>query len=258
MTKEQYRRANKVVFPIMVVILGYLLFAMGALVLTRSASAGWYTYVELVAALVGLIVTVAVFLAKRDTKLCGVCMMAAGALVYMVFRLVGPSEGTSIYAYPILIASMMYLNIKLVIWGNSVIVAVNVIRALMHISALSGSEGETIIINLLVCFLVAFASIRITQLLVKFNAENTEVIMKAARKQKDSNAVMVTVADNIIKHFGEAMEHFNSLSENLNKNHASMRNIANSTVSTAEAIQDEATICGAINAAGFGACKRYC
>ncbi|MDE6516326.1 MAG: hypothetical protein K2L18_00535, partial [Acetatifactor sp.] len=202
MTKEQYVRANKVVFPIMVVILGYLLFAMGALALAKPDSAGWYTYVELAAALVGLIIVVAAFLTKKDTKLCGVCMMGAGALVYAVFRLVGTSEGTSIYAYPILIASMVYLNIRLVIWGNSVIVAVNVIRVLMHINALSGSEGETIIINLLVCFLVAFASIRITQLLVKFNAENAEVIMEAARKQEDSNAVMVTVADNIIRHFG--------------------------------------------------------
>ena len=246
MTKEQYVRANKVVFPIMVVILGYLLFAMGALALAKPDSAGWYTYVELAAALVGLIIVVAAFLTKKDTKLCGVCMMAAGALVYAVFRLVGTSEGTSIYAYPILIASMVYLNIRLVIWGNSVIIAVNVIRVLMHINALSGSEGETIIINLLVCFLVAFASIRITQLLVKFNAENAEVIMEAARKQEESNAVMVKVADNIIRHFGEAMDHFRILSESLNKNHASMENIADSTVNTAEAIQDEATICGSI------------
>ena len=229
MTKEQYRRANKVVFPIMVLILGYLLLAMSLLALTQSTSAGWYTYVEIVASMIGLIVVVAVFLTKKDTKLCGVCMMAAGAFVYVVFRLVGTSEGTCIYAYPILIASMVYLNIRLVIWGNSVIVAVNVIRVLMHINALSGSEGEAIILNLLVSFLVAYASIRITKLLVKFNAENTEVIMEAAKKQEASNAIMVTVADNIIEHFGKAMEHFNTLSESLDKNHASMENIADST-----------------------------
>lgn len=246
MSKEQYRRANKVVFPIMVLILGYLLLAMGISILAQPASAGWSTYVEMVASLVGVIVVVTVFFTRKDTKLCGVCMMGAGAFVYVVFRLVGTSEGTSIYAYPILIASMVYLNIRLVIWGNSTIVAVNIIRVLMHIDRLSGPEGENIIINLLVSFLVALASIRITQLLVKFNAENTEVIMEGARKQEASNAIMVTVADNIIKHFGEAMEHFNSLSENLNKNHTSMKNIADSTVSTAEAIQDEATICGSI------------
>lgn len=246
MTKEQYRRANKVVFPIMVLILGYLLLAMTLLILTKSASAGWHTYVEIAASMIGLIVVVSAFLTKRDTKLCGVCMMAAGAFVYVVFRLVGTSEGTCIYAYPMLIASMVYLSVRLVILGNSTIVAVNVIRTLMYINKLSSPEGETIILNLLVSFLVAYASIRITKLLVKFNAENTEVIMEAARKQEASNAIMVTVADNIIEHFGEAMEHFNTVSESLDRNHVSMENIADSTESTAEAIQDEAAICGEI------------
>lgn len=246
MTKEQYRRANKVVFPVMVLILGYLLLAMGLLVLTKSETAGWYTYVEMAASLAGLIAVIVAFLTNRDTKICGICMMAAGAFVYVVFRLVGVSERTSIYAYPILIASMMYLNIKLVIWGNSAIVAGNIIRVVMHVDKLSGSDGETMILNLLVSFLVAYTSIRITKLLVTFNEENTEVIMEAAKKQEASNAVMVTVADNIIKHFGEAMERFNTLSESLRNSHTSMENIAGSTESTAEAIQEEATICGEI------------
>lgn len=246
MTKEQYRRANKVVFPVMVLIMGYLLLAMALLVLTKSPSAGWHTYVEIAASLIGLVVVAVVFLTKRDTKICGVCMMAAGAFVYVVFRLVGTAEGTSIYAYPILIASMVYLNVRLVIWGNSAIVGVNIIRVLMHLDKLKGADAEGIILNLLVCFLVAFASIRITKLLVKFNEENTGVIMEAAKKQEASNAIMVTVADNIIKHFGEAMERFNTLSESLNNSHTSMENIAGSTESTAEAIQDEASICGEI------------
>lgn len=246
MTKEQFRRANKVVFPVMVLILGYLLLAMGLLVLTKSDSAGWHTYAEMASSLVGLIVVIAVFLTKKDTKICGICMMAAGAFVYVVFRLVGTSEGTSIYAYPILIASMVYLNIRLVIWGNSAIVGVNIIRVLMHLDRLGGSDGEAIILNLLVSFLVAYASIRITRLLVRFNEENTGVIMEAAKKQEASNAVMVTVADNIIKHFGEAMERFRTLGESLKNSHSSMEDIAGSTESTAEAIQEEAAICGEI------------
>ncbi|MDE7416673.1 MAG: chemotaxis protein [Lachnospiraceae bacterium] len=246
MTKEQYRRANKVVFPVMVLILGYLLLAMGLLVLTKPETAGWYTYVEMAASLVGLIAVIVVFLSKKDTKICGICMMTAGAFVYVVFRLVGVSEGTSIYAYPILIASMIYLNRRLVIWGNSAIVAGNIVRVIMHLDKLGGPDGETVILNLLVSFLVAYASIRITALLVRFNEENTGVITEAAKKQEAGNAIMVTVADNIIKHFDEAMERFNTLSESLKNSHTSMENIAGSTESTAEAIQEEAAICGEI------------
>jgi len=243
MTKEQYKCANRVVFPVMVLILGYLLLAMGILVLTTPASAGWYTYVEVAASLVSIIVVVTVFLTKKDTKICGICMLVAGAFVYVVFRLVGTSEATNIYAYPMLIASIVYLDTRLVVWGNAAIVGVNIIRVLMHLDRLSSKDGETIILNLLVSFLVAFVSIKITMLLVKFNEENTSVIMEAAKKQEASNAIMITVADNIIEHFGEAMERFNTLSESLGNSHTSMENIAGSTESTAEAIQEEATIC---------------
>lgn len=187
-----------------------------------------------------------VFLAKKDTKLCGICMMGAGALVYMVFRVAGMSENTSIYAYPILFASMAYLNVRLLFWGNGVIVGANIIRLVMHLNSISGPNGPEMIMNILVSFLVACASIRIAQILVKFNAENMEEITEAAKKQKASNAVMVTVADNIIKHFGEAMERFDTLGESLKNSHTSMENIAGSTESTAEAIQEEASICGEI------------
>ncbi len=244
MTREQYRRANKVVFPVMLIFLGYLAASMGLAALTGTA--GWYTYVEMGTSLAGLIVVVVAFLAKKDTKLCGICMMGAGALVYMVFRVVGMSENTSIYAYPILFASMAYLNVRLLFWGNGVIVGANIIRLVMHLNSISGPNGPEMIMNILVSFLVACASIRIAQILVKFNAENMEEITEAAKKQKASNAVMVTVADNIIKHFGEAMERFDTLGESLKNSHTSMENIAGSTESTAEAIQEEASICGEI------------
>ncbi len=244
MTREQYRRANKVVFPVMLIFLGYLAASMGLAAL--AGTAGWYNYVEMGTSLAGLIVVVVAFLAKKDTKLCGICMMGAGALVYMVFRIVGVSENTSIYAYPFLFAGMAYLNVKLLCWGNGVIVGANIIRLVMHLNSISGSNGSEMIMNILVSFLVACASIRIAQILVKFNAENMEEITEAAKKQKASNAVMVTVADNIIKHFGEAMERFDTLGESLKNSHTSMENIAGSTESTAEAIQEEASICGEI------------
>ncbi len=244
MTREQYRRANKVVFPVMLIFLGYLAASMGLAALTGTA--GWDNYVEMGTSLAGLIVVVVAFLAKKDTKLCGICMMGAGALVYMVFRIVGVSENTSIYAYPFLFAGMAYLNVKLLCWGNGVIVGANIIRLVMHLNSISGSNGSEMIMNILVSFLVACASIRIAQILVKFNAENMEEITEAAKKQKASNAVMVTVADNIIKHFGEAMERFDTLGESLKNSHTSMENIAGSTESTAEAIQEEASICGEI------------
>lgn len=245
MTEQQYKRANRAVFPVMVIVFGYLAFAMGIAVIT-SPKVPWYTYVELITSLAGLFAVIAIFCIKKTTNICGIGMIAVGWFVYAVFRFVGPAEGTSVYAYPFLIAGIIYLNVKMIVWSNVIVVAVNVIRLVLRIDALKGAGATDIIINLLVNILVAFASVNVTRLLVKFNEENTGCIMDAAKKQEESNAVMITVADNIIRHFGEAMERFNTLGESLKNSHTSMENIAVSTESTAQAVKDEAAICGEI------------
>ncbi|MBO5031841.1 MAG: chemotaxis protein [Lachnospiraceae bacterium] len=246
MTNEQLKRANKAVFPIMLIIMGYLLLTMAALIISMPSAVSWRTYVQLAAVIVSMAVILALFFAKRDTRLCGTGMMAAGAFVYVVFRLVNTSEGTGIYAYPILFASMAYLNIRMTIFGNIAIVGANMIRILLNLQAVSGGDGELIVMNLFVSILMAYASICITRILVRFNEENTGVIAEAARKQKESNDIMVTVADNIIRHFGEAMDSLQKLGASLDNNHTSMEHIAESTESTAEAIQEDAQLCGEI------------
>ena len=107
MTREQYRRANKVVFPVMLIILGYLFVAMGLAVFAGTAE--WYTYLEMGASLLALLVVIIIFLAKKDTKLCGICMMGAGAFVYLVFRLL---------AYPRIQVSM-HIQSFLPAWPTS-------------------------------------------------------------------------------------------------------------------------------------------
>ena len=44
MTNEQLKKANKVVFPVMTVIMGYLSFAMIAMILSKSPLISWKTY----------------------------------------------------------------------------------------------------------------------------------------------------------------------------------------------------------------------
>lgn len=71
-------------------------------------------------------------------------------------------------------------------------------------------------------------------------------IIESAKKQKESHNLMIQVADNIMKHFGEAMEMMGTLETSLSNSHTSIENIAGSTESTAEAIQGQAQICGEI------------
>jgi methyl-accepting chemotaxis protein len=247
MNENQLKRANSVVFPVILVIVGYVLLSLVMYIINSDSSlVTWKTYLQVAAAALALIVSIIVYIAKKDTLLCAKLMLGASALMYLIIRLVGSTESTSMYAFPILFAAMAYLNMKIVATGNAVIIVANVVRIATHLDEFNSGDGSAMFVGVFVSILVAYSSIMITKLLVQFNEENTNVIVEAAEKQKKTNEKMATVADDIIKHFGNAMEMFDVLTETLSNSHESVENIANSTESTAEAIQAQAEICGQI------------
>lgn len=247
MTKEQLKKANRVVFRIMIIIMAYLCFAMVGTVLSQLPAVSWRTFLLTVVLIISMIGTIVLFLTKKDTELCGKGMLIFGVLTYIVFRLFGASECTGFYAFPIIIASMAYLNRKIIMTGNFLVLGVNLIRFLMNPAViLTPTIGEVVIINFFVCILVVYGSIRVTTLMIKFNKENMDVIVDGSRKQEEISNVMAKAADDIIRNFGDAMEMFETLQESIENSNNSMENIAGSTEQTAESIQEEAEICGEI------------
>lgn len=87
-------------------------------------------------------------------------------------------------------------------------------------------------IAVFVLVLVGYASDSITILLTHFFDENMEEIKESAMAQVDSNKKMVMVAENISKHFDEAMTMLNDLDESVAVSHSSIQEIADSTEST--------------------------
>lgn len=246
MTSEQLKRANKVVFPIMLLIMVYLSFAMVAMILSKSPLINWKTYFLTGVAFLALIITVILFVLKKDTEICELGMLITGAVVYVIFRLFGSTEDTCIYAFPIIFASITYLNKKIIVYGNCIVIGANIVRIILNPSVFAGSEGSKVVINMFVCILVGYGSIYVTKLLIQFNKENMDVILETSKKQEDSNKIMTMVADDIIKHFGDAMTMLNTLQESLGNSHVSVENIAGSTEHTARSIQEGAEICSNI------------
>lgn len=244
MTNDQFKRANAVVYPVFIVIMGYVFLSLLAFLAFSDPSAiTWKSYAQIAGALVGIIVSTVVFVTKRDTKLCANGMVGSAVAMYLIIRLCGTTEDSCMYSFPILFAAMAYLDIKMIVISNSVMLGANILRLIINMDKLYADDGTTMVIGIFVSILVAYASIRITRLLVKFNNENMNTILETSKKQEESQKLMVTVADNIIKHFGEAMEMFDTLQNSLANSHASMENIADSTESTAEAIQGQELIC---------------
>lgn len=246
MTQEQYKRANTVVFPVLTLIMSYVFLTLIAYIKTYPDQVTVVSYLQLFSSLAAIIVNVAVFVSKRDSHICEYGMLGSALAVFLILRLVSTTEDNYMYAFPILFAGIVYLNMKTIILSNAVVIIANILRLITHSSNFHNGGGATMFVSVLVSILVGYASIRCTRLLVQFNKENMDEIIESAKKQKESHNLMIQVADNIMKHFGEAMEMMETLETSLSNSHTSIENIAGSTESTAEAIQGQAQICGEI------------
>ena len=83
----------------------------------------------------------------------------------------------------------------------------------------------------------------ITRLLIRINSENmTKITSEAELKAEISNR-MSKIADNITKDFDSTMDMFTELKKSIDTCNFAMKNIADSTENTAEAIQRQADMC---------------
>lgn len=245
MTEQQYKKANGAIFPVNLIIIGYIAISM--LLASIYSGATWRIWFQFGTATLAFIIIIAAYITGRSTKKCGIIIMASASMVYVVVSLVNKTSNTWAYAIPVLFTAMVYLNKKIVIGGNVVTLASTSVR--LAIAIVGGADNDTLadlVLGVVILALTAFASIRVVTLLIRFNEENTNSIVEAAHKQTDSNKKMALVAENIINHFENAMNMLNNLQSSIEANNFTMNNIADSTESTAEAIQTQVTMCAEI------------
>lgn len=244
MTEEQYRKANRVVLQVLCIILGYMILVLLAFI-ANQGEAAWKPLLQIIVSVAGLVVAIAAYIAKRETKQCGMIMLIAATVVYFVTSLVNTADGTYVYIFPILFAAITYLNIKIIVVGNCVALVSNILRVVIFTAGEGGLSADRIL-SLLVLLLTAFSSIKVASLLIAFDKENIGVIQKNAEKQQNNNEKMMGIAEHIIKNFENATNMLDNLNTNIESSNMSMSNIADSTESTAEAIQEQASMCASI------------
>lgn len=178
-------------YPVLLVIMGYVFLSLIAFIaLTDQTLVTWRAYIQMLSALLGIMISTVLFIAKRDTMLCAKGMLLSAAVMYAIIRMFGTTEDSCMYAFPILFVAMVYLNQKIIVIGNCFMIGSNLIRLLMRINNLHDNGGQTLVVSVCVCLLVAYSSIRITRLLIKFNGENMETILEASKKQEESQNLL--------------------------------------------------------------------
>ena len=247
MTEQQYARANRRGMLAAVIIFGYVALTMAAALAAQKDGNSGKILIQLITSVLVIIMSVLGYLFQKRTHIGEVMIASAMAVGYVVVILLNSAKETWAYAVPLVIAVMVYMNMRLMMIANTVVLAANVIRILMHMKMNGGQATGGAFVNdfqsFFVLFLTAYASISITKMLIIFFNENMTAIREAADRQADSNRKMTIVAENITKNFGEAMGMLEELEKSIDINHNSMKDIADSTESTADAIQKQALMC---------------
>lgn len=240
MKKEQIKRIDTVVFPIIMIILCYIELTMVGLVTSGRTSMG--IAVQAVTVTLGLLVVILAFIMKRGSAVCGILMTGAGAAVYFVLMCFNNMAETYVYIIPVMFVMIAYQNMRMAICES----AAGVIAFAIHSARLLVSGVVTvdnIIVSSMVIVIIAAASIVVTRLLIAFNKENIGEIQKGVQKQTETATTMQHVSKEIIQYFDEANHQIADLNNSISTGNFSMQNIAESTESTAEAIQTQAEKC---------------
>ena len=231
MTENQYIRANRTVLFTVLIVFGYIALTLMAALGVGDGHNKGKILIQFVVALAVIIVSVAAYILRKKTRVCELTIAVSMAFGYVVLILLNSTDGVWTYVLPLIMASMVYLNEKLILWADGVAIAGNVIRLIMDYNMYNGVAMASRVLAILVLVIVTCISLSVTKLLKQFFAENMNKIEAAAVIQKENNEKMVAVADNITRHFGQAMDMLDELEKSIDINHNSMKDIAEKEIS---------------------------
>ena len=240
MNKSQYSRANSLVFRISTVIILGIAFTVFSDMNAGNASLA--AYIQIGACALSLLMAIVGLVKFREGKLGCDLIVGAAALTYAVVMLAGSSNATYVYCFPIMLMAMVYLYRRLIVIGCVLVAICTVIKVAQGLLGGTANVAE-ILIQVIATALCCISSIFISGMLQSFNKENNDSIQGAADDQKEASKKMIAAANDIGKHFEEAQDTMRELSGCIDTNHFAMRNIAQSTENTAEAIQKQAVMC---------------
>ena len=236
MTGEQYVRANKRVYNVVMILLAVMTILS---VMACLAEFKIMILIQAAAAVAGIIVVNTYAKKFWNEKKGGEILLGTGSAVYCVFLFLNQTNFVYAYGIPLFVACVLYLDVKFVYYGIGVTAVGNIIHIIVQFIT-KRADGTELFFSIIILATVVYAVYETSILLSKFNEENLE--MQAAASEK-----MLVTAENLVKHFDSAKEKLETLEEVINNNSESISNIAQSTGSTAEAIQQQAMMCEEIH-----------
>lgn len=226
MTEKQYKKADSMVFPtLMVVMIGIFLNMLGM----AGADSGNVAVIAVVAtSVLGILATSIIYVKMKGTRLCGPLMTTAAIIVWIVMVLGVEAPYFYMLAVALVIAQAAYLEKTRVNGSAMLILPIFIVRNLMlaNKGVVSVTEAGTLIIILV---LIIVSVYNVTKIWVAFNKDTLETVK--------------FVSSELVTQFDEANEYVKILDEALDASNLSMKDITANIESTAEEIQKQSQMC---------------
>ena len=245
MTEKQFKKATGVMFPIVTIIIVLLILFDAAKVIRGNAlKVGDFICIGI--SVVGLIMCIVAKIIWSSQYIGGILIMVGGAIAYLAVCI--NSQQVAIFAIgiPFVMASIIYLRNKLTSIG-AVIATIGTIILSVRLAISGVISTDVAFISIIVMIMSSVIGIGVITVLTKFNEENHDIISGAMEDAKSTAESVVGIASEITEQFEASKEALDSLSESVSSNQEVMSDIASSTETTAQAIQEQAIKCAEIN-----------
>ena len=232
MKEEQIGKLNKVALIILIIIEVSLFLLLVAGGLFNGISVG--ILIQTICILASFIVTTTYYLKHKNKIVFAHVSLISITITLLIIMIFNRFAFVSIYSFPIMIVSLLYLDAKFTSIVSFSIVGTNIIHCLKFIITknLSPDINSELFVFTCMVIITAYASIKISQLLSAFQKENMEAIINSANEQSKTAMKITKVAEDIIKDFDKSQEMIEDLKNIVNVNYTSMSNISESILDT--------------------------
>ena len=159
-------------------------------------------------------------------------------VLFLVNMFTAPDPAMYALLYPIAVFVMAFTDKKLVYAGGSLAIVVLIISQIILIN-----KGVTTVPTLVIelCFVISTCIMifRITSMYIEHSEENVEAVRQKAEAQLEVSKSIVTLARELNQQFEDAKEVSVSLNEQMNSSYDGVSEIAQSSKSTALAIETQ-------------------
>lgn len=182
---------------------------------------------------------------KSDTKLMMLFLGCTFTTAYAMF-VFGNGASALVLVFPALIGFMLYLNAPLVVTGCVISFLLCVIRCMTFQLTGDLESFQQASVTLLGLLISIYGAYRAINLLIAFSKEDQQVIEEEAKHREDVAYIVAGIVEHLDGDFHKVLDGLGTINNTMDSANTAMDGIADSSESTAEAVNHQADMTGQI------------